>query len=81
MALRAVLMLGTDEAERRKAVSAAKVTVGDKGRFVARQAVQLHGGMGVSDEMAVGHYFKRLFMIEQLFGDTAYHRERWSNLQ
>ena len=81
LVMRAVLMLSTDEAERRAAVSAAKVTVGEKGRFIAREAVQLHGGMGVSDEMAVGHYFKRLFMIEQLFGDTPYHRDRWNALQ
>ncbi|MBB4210542.1 alkylation response protein AidB-like acyl-CoA dehydrogenase [Rhodothalassium salexigens DSM 2132] len=81
LTIRAALMLDADEAERRAAVSAAKVTVGDRGRFIAAQAVQLHGGMGVSDDMAVGHYFKRLYMVEQLFGDSAYHRDRWHALQ
>lgn len=63
--------------ERAAIVSAAKVKVSEAARFVARQAVQMHGGMGVSDELSVGHYFKRIFMIESLFGDSRYHKARF----
>jgi len=59
--------------ERRRIVSAAKVKVGEAARVVGQQAVQLHGGIGVTDELAVGHYFKRLTMIELVFGDIDYH--------
>ena len=62
--------------DRATIVSSAKVKVSEAARFVARKAVQLHGGMGVSDEMSVGHYFKRIFMIENLFGDSRYHVAR-----
>ena len=61
--------------ERRKAVSAAKALVGRCGRFVGEQAVQLHGGMGMTDELAVGHYFKRLTCIDMTWGDTEHHTE------
>ena len=63
----------SDAAERRRAISGAKVLVGNAARYVGQQAVQLHGGIGVTDELAVGHYFKRLTMITQLFGDTDHH--------
>lgn len=66
-----------DPRERRRAISAAKVVVGQAGRFVGQQAVQLHGGMGVSDEMPVAHQFKRLLAIEQTLGDTEHHLERF----
>jgi len=66
-----------DPRERRRAVSAAKVVVGQAARFVGQQAVQLHGGMGVSDEMPVAHQFKRLLAIEQTFGDTEHHLEQF----
>jgi alkylation response protein AidB-like acyl-CoA dehydrogenase len=66
-----------DARERRRAVSAAKVIVGQACRFVGQQAVQLHGGMGVSDEMPVAHLFKRLLAIELSLGDTEHHLERF----
>ncbi len=78
MALMANLKLGASPAERRKAVSAAKVQIGKSARFVGQQAVQLHGGMGMTDELNVGHYFKRLTMIETLFGNTDYHLKRYA---
>ena len=59
--------------QRRRAVSAAKVQIGQAGRHIAEEAIQLHGGMGVTDELAIGHYFKRLTMIERTFGDTDHH--------
>lgn len=63
----------SDAAERRRAVSAAKAYIGQQARFVGQQAVQLHGGMGVVDELNVSHYFKRLTMIELTFGNTDHH--------
>lgn len=65
---------------RGRAVSAAKAEVARNGAFVAATAVQLHGGMGVSEEMSVGTYFKRLNMINALFGDRAYHLRRHAAL-
>lgn len=62
-----------DAALRRRDVSAAKCYVGKAARFVGQQAVQLHGGMGMADELAVSHYFKRLTMIDMTFGDSMHH--------
>ncbi len=67
----------SDLRERRRAVSAAKVIVGQACRYVGQQAVQLHGGMGVSDEVAVSHCFKRLVAIELSLGDTEHHLEQF----
>jgi alkylation response protein AidB-like acyl-CoA dehydrogenase len=66
-----------DGRERRRRLSAAKVTVGQACRYVGQQAVQLHGGMGVTDELAVSHCFKRLMAIEMSLGDTEHHLERF----
>ena len=68
---------GTDE-ERRKAASAAKVQIGKAGRFIGQQAVQLHGGMGMTDELNVGHYFKRLTIIDTMFGNVDHHLKRYA---
>lgn len=67
----------TDAAERRRKVSAAKVVTAKAGRFVGQQAVQLHGGMGMTDELEVGDYFKALTMVDVLLGDTDLHLERY----
>jgi alkylation response protein AidB-like acyl-CoA dehydrogenase len=67
-----------DVDERRRALSAAKVIVGQAARFVGQQAVQLHGGMGMTDEMLVSHHFKRLTAIELTFGDTDHHLQRFA---
>jgi alkylation response protein AidB-like acyl-CoA dehydrogenase len=66
--------------ERRRVLSAAKVVIGEAGRFVGQQAVQLHGGMGMTDELKVSHYFKRLTAIEILLGDTDSHVQRYAAL-
>jgi len=66
--------------EAQKAVSAFKVQVGKSGRFVGQNAIQLHGGMGMTDELSVGHYFKRLTTIETLFGNVDYHLKRFGSL-
>jgi pimeloyl-CoA dehydrogenase small subunit len=80
MSLMATLKLDEEDGARKKAVSAAKVQIGKAGRFVGQQAVQLHGGMGMTDELNVGHYFKRLTMIDTLFGNTDHHLERFASL-
>jgi alkylation response protein AidB-like acyl-CoA dehydrogenase len=80
MALLATLKLDASEAERAKAVSAAKVAIGKHGRFVGQNAVQTHGGMGVTDEMRVGHYFKRVTMLDATFGNVDYHLKRYAAL-
>jgi alkylation response protein AidB-like acyl-CoA dehydrogenase len=75
--LAAVRLRSGDAPERRKAVSAAKYRVGQAARFVGQQAVQLHGGMGVTDELPAAHYFKRLTTIELSLGDADHHLARF----
>jgi hypothetical protein len=60
-----------------RAAAALKVKLGEAGRFVAQQAVQLHGGIGMTDELAVGHHFKRLLFLDTLFGDAGHHLRRY----
>src|SRR6201991_137556 len=67
-----------DPKERANAVAAAKVQIGRSGKFVGQQAIQLHGGIGMTMEAKIGHYFKRLTMIENTFGDSDYHLRRVS---
>lgn len=67
-----------DAASRARTVSAAKAEIGRGGRFVGQQAVQLHGGIGMTDEYSVGHYFKRLTMIDALFGNADHHLARFA---
>ena len=74
------LKLGESETERKKAASAAKVQIGKAGRFIGQNAVQLHGGMGMTDELNVGHYFKRLTMIDTMFGNVDHHLKRYASL-
>ncbi|WP_245607239.1 acyl-CoA dehydrogenase family protein [Pseudonocardia spinosispora] len=72
--------LGAGDAERARAVSAAKVTVARAARIVGQGAVQLHGGMGMTEELAVGHYFKRLTVIEHELGTVSAHLARYAAL-
>ena len=72
------LKLDENDAERTKAAAGAKVQIGKAGRYVGQQAVQLHGGMGMTDELNVGHYFKRLTMIDTQFGNVDYQLKRYS---
>ncbi|RJG06896.1 acyl-CoA dehydrogenase [Noviherbaspirillum cavernae] len=76
--LAAVRCADPDVETRRRAMSAAKVVIGQACRFVGQQAVQLHGGMGVTDELDVSHYFKRLMAIEMQFGSTDQHLELYA---
>lgn len=78
MALFAAVKLASEDVEeRRRAVSAAKYRVGQAIRFVGQQAIQLHGGMGVTNEVPAAHYFKRLTMIELTLGDSDHHLQRF----
>ena len=67
-------------ADAKKAISGLKYQVGKAGKFIGQQAVQLHGGMGVTDELNVGHYFKRLTTIGTIFGNTDYHLKKYTSL-
>jgi alkylation response protein AidB-like acyl-CoA dehydrogenase len=78
--LMVTLKLGESEVERKKAASAAKAQIGKAGRFVGQGAVQIHGGMGMTDELNVGHYFKRLTMIDTLYGNVDHHLKRYAAL-
>jgi alkylation response protein AidB-like acyl-CoA dehydrogenase len=76
--LAAVKAASPDAEERRRIVSAAKARIGQAMKYVGQQAVQLHGGMGVTDELPAAHYFKRLTMIELTLGDTDHHLARFA---
>src|SRR5215813_8237013 len=74
MALYATMMVDEpDPAERAKAISAATVQIRRSGRFIGQQAIQLHGGIGMTLEYRIGHYFKRFTAMESTFGDTDHH--------
>ena len=76
----AVKVGSSDDNERRRIASAAKARVGQAMKVVGQQAVQLHGGMGVTDELPAAHHFKRLTMIEASFGDIDHHLARFTSL-
>jgi alkylation response protein AidB-like acyl-CoA dehydrogenase len=80
MTYMATLKLGESAEERGKAVSSAKVHIGRANKFLGQNAIQLHGGMGMTDELAIGHYFKRATMIEGLFGSVDHHLKRYEDL-
>lgn len=80
MTYMATIKLADADEERAKAASAAKVQIGKACKFVGQNAIQLHGGMGMTDEMAIGHYFKRATMIESAFGSTDHHLARYEGL-
>lgn len=80
MALRAALMADAEPIARSRAASGAKAKIGRCARFVAEQSVQLHGAMGVTEELDIGLYFKRLLAFETLFGGSAHHYRRHAAL-
>lgn len=81
MGMMVALKLGSDDiVERKKAASAAKVYIGDNARYCAQEAVQLHGGIGVTEELDIGHYFRRLTLFCGAFGSTDYHLSRFADL-
>ncbi|MGY0499607.1 acyl-CoA dehydrogenase family protein [Nocardia sp. FBN12] len=76
----AIRSVNAAPADRARAISAAKVTVSRAARFIGQSSVQLHGAMGMTEELAIGHYFKRLTAIEHEFGSTDYHLARYAAL-
>src|SRR5262249_7018115 len=78
MILAAVRVGDADRAARENAISAAKVQLSVSGRFVTQQAIQLHGGIGVTDEHDIGLYFKRMHVLCSLFGDEEHHLARFA---
>ena len=78
--LLATLNLEAPTRQRARAVSAAKVTVGEACRFVGQNAIQLHGGMGMTDDLPLGHYFKRAMAIDAEFGSEDHHLQRYGAL-
>ena len=73
MSYYASLKLNAPTEERRRAMARAKVQLGQSMRYVGQQSVQLHGGIAVTDEYIVSHYFKKLTQMEMMFGDTLHH--------
>jgi len=71
---------GGDAGERQRAVSAAKIKIADAARHVSQEAVQLHGGMGMTEELKISHTFRRLTTLAQRFGDADHHLERYASL-
>jgi alkylation response protein AidB-like acyl-CoA dehydrogenase len=76
--LASVKVRSEDPNERKRTVSAAKIQIGRAGRAISQEAIQMHGGMGVSNELAAGHYAKRLTMINATLGDVEHHAERFA---
>lgn len=77
MVYAATCKLAESTVERQRAASAVKVQIGKAGRLVGKEAIQLHGGMGMTDELPIGHYFKHLTAINTIFGDISYHTARF----
>ena len=77
--IKATLQLDSDDPDASKTISALKVQVGKAGRLVGQHAVQLHGGMGVSNEMSIGHYLKRFTAIDSMFGNTQHHINKYQS--
>jgi alkylation response protein AidB-like acyl-CoA dehydrogenase len=76
LALLAALKLDAPAGERARTIAMAKVQTGRSGRFIGQSAIQTHGGMGMTDEMSISHYFKRLAMIDMMFGNADWHLKR-----
>ena len=73
-----LICMNTDVRTLKTSTAHAKVQIGKSGRFVGQEAVQLHGGMGMTEELNVGHFFKRLTMIDTQFGNVDHHLKRFA---
>ncbi len=78
--LNAAIQLDANSGDAPAACAALKVKVSDAGRYVAQQSVQLHGGMGMTDELCVGHHYKRLMLLAKLYGDESYYLQKFADL-
>jgi alkylation response protein AidB-like acyl-CoA dehydrogenase len=81
MVHRALSLFDGDPAARRRALSAAKVHIGRSGKFVCGQAIQLHGGIGVTEEYVIGHYFKRMTTIDLALGTSHFHLQQLAEIE
>jgi alkylation response protein AidB-like acyl-CoA dehydrogenase len=79
--LKAALSLATNEDRARCDASAAKILVGSEADFVGRNAIQIHGAIGMTDELQLGHYFRRLKVLETMFGTREHHLNLYINRQ
>lgn len=80
LVLHAAILLDAASAESAAACAALKVKMAEAGRYVAQQSVQLHGGIGMTDELCVGHHFKRLMVLEKLYGDEDWYLQKFAQL-
>ena len=78
--VKTMLQINSNDEEAAKTLSSLKAQVGKSGKFVGQEAVQLHGGMGVSNEMSIGHYLKRMTSIDSQFGNRSYHVKKFMSL-
>ena len=78
-AMRADMAKETRSDDQVQTASATKARIGEAAKFVGEQGIQLHGGIGMTDEYAIGHYYKRLQTIDKLFGNVDYHLRRFSD--
>ena len=78
--LNAAIALDAGSGESAAACAALKVKVAEAGKFIAQQAVQLHGGIGMTDELCVGHHYKRLMVLSKLYGDEAHYLQKYADL-
>jgi len=76
----AAIQLEEGSAQAASACAALKVKVSEASRYVAQEAVQLHGGIGMTDELCVGHHYKRLMLLSRLYGDEAYYLQKYADL-
>src|SRR5690625_4012341 len=81
MAILAASRVEPESSDREQVLSAAKYYIGKAGRFISEQAIQMHGGIGMTWEYSMAHYAKRLVMIDHQLGDTDFHLERFANSQ
>jgi alkylation response protein AidB-like acyl-CoA dehydrogenase len=80
LVLNAAIQIDEDSEESAAACAGLKVKLAEAGRYVAQEAVQLHGGIGMTDELSVGHHYKRLMVLSRLYGDEAWHLQRFADL-
>lgn len=74
---RAVMSFDKNDSDAAKNIAALKVKIGESGTYIAQESIQLHGGMGLTDELFIGYYLKKLLFINQLFGTADYHKDRF----
>ena len=80
LVLNAAIALDEDSIDATAACAGLKVKLAEAGRHVSKEAVQLHGGIGMTDELSVGHHYKRLMVLGRLYGDEAWYLQRYTDI-